>query len=149
MSDAASDATPTLYQVGLQIRREVLGDAYVDGALYSGDGFKTPLQDYITEVCWGRIWARDGLPRATRSLLNLAMLTALGRSNELRLHVRGALNTGCTPEQIAEVLLQAAVYCGVPAALEAFNVAEEILTSTATSRPAGADGARPAVARPG
>lgn len=104
---------------GLKIRREVLGDAYVDASMASADAFGRPLQELIGEYCWGAVWGRPGLDRRSRSLLNLAMLSALGRLNELRLHTQGALNNGVTPEEIREVVLQVAIYCGVPAALEA------------------------------
>ena len=116
-----------LYEKGLQVRRDVLGAEYVDNAIKTADDFNRPLQEFVTEYCWGGIWTRPGLPRKTRSMLNLAMLTALGRSHELKLHVRGALKNGCTKEEIAEVLLQAGVYCGVPAAVDAFRNAREVL----------------------
>jgi 4-carboxymuconolactone decarboxylase len=115
------------YDEGLIIRREVLGDAYVDQSLRNADEFTAPLQQLITEYCWGDIWTRDDLPRATRSLVNIAMMTALNRPHELGLHVRGALTNGCTTEEIRGVLLQAAVYCGVPAALDAFRVARQVI----------------------
>jgi 4-carboxymuconolactone decarboxylase len=115
-----------LYEKGLEVRREVLGADYVDNAIKTADDFNRPLQEFVTEYCWGGIWTRPGLPRKTRSMLNLAMLTALGRSHELKLHVRGALKNGCTKEEIAEVLLQAGVYCGVPAAVDAFRNAREV-----------------------
>jgi 4-carboxymuconolactone decarboxylase len=116
-----------LYERGLQIRREVLGREYVDRSLSGGTEFRKPMQDLVTEFCWGAVWGREGLDRRTRSLVNLAMLTALGKPTELGAHVRGALNNGCTPEEIQEVLLQAAVYCGMPAALESFRVAEQVV----------------------
>ncbi len=106
---------------GDRMRREVLGDSYVDGAHRSP--FAAPLQELVTEFCWGGPWSRPGLPRHTRSLLNLAMMTALNRPHELKLHTTGALRNGCTPEEIAEVLLQAAVYAGIPAGVDAFKVA--------------------------
>jgi 4-carboxymuconolactone decarboxylase len=115
------------YDEGLIIRREVLGDAYVDQSLRNADEFTAPLQQLITEYCWGDIWTRDDLARATRSLVNIAMMTALNRPHELGLHVRGALTNGCTTEEIRGVLLQAAVYCGVPAALDAFRVARQVI----------------------
>jgi 4-carboxymuconolactone decarboxylase len=104
----------------------VLGDAYVDQALANADELTRPLQDLVTEYCWGEIWTRPGLPRQTRSLINVAMLTALNRPHEVRLHVRGALNNGCTREEITEVLLQTAIYCGVPAAIDSFRIAREV-----------------------
>jgi 4-carboxymuconolactone decarboxylase len=117
------------YEQGLAVRREVLGADYVERSLQTADEFTAPLQQLITEYCWGEIWTRDDLPRATRSLINIAMMTALNRPNELRLHVRGALTNGCTADEIRGVLLQAAVYCGVPAALDAFRVAHEVIRS--------------------
>lgn len=115
------------FEDGLAVRREVLGAAYVDKALADADDFTRPLQELVTEYCWGAVWTRPGLPRQTRSLVNLAMLTALNRPAELKLHVRGALQNGCTREEIMEVLLQAAIYCGVPAAIESFRSAREAL----------------------
>jgi 4-carboxymuconolactone decarboxylase len=115
------------YEEGLVVRREVLGADYVDRSLQSADEFTAPLQQLITEYCWGEIWTRDDLPRTTRSLINIAMMTALNRPHELRLHVRGAFTNGCTVEEIRGVLLQAVVYCGVPAALDAFRVAGEVI----------------------
>jgi 4-carboxymuconolactone decarboxylase len=117
------------YEQGLAIRREVLGADYVERSMQAADEFTAPFQQLITEYCWGEIWTRDDLPRATRSLINIAMMTALNRPNELRLHVRGALTNGCTVDEIRGVLLQAAVYCGVPAALDAFRVAHEVIRS--------------------
>lgn len=117
------------YQAGLAVRREVLGPDYVDAALAAADEFTGPLQDYLTEHAWGAVWTRPGLPRRTRSLLNLAMLTALNRPAELKLHLRGALRNGVTREEIREVLLQAAVYCGAPAALDGFKAAREVFAA--------------------
>jgi len=104
----------------------VLVDAYVDRSLASVDDFTRDLQELVTEYCWGRVWTREELPRATRSLLNLAMMTALNRPHELAIHVRGALANGVSRVEIREVLLQAAIYCGVPAALDAFRVARQV-----------------------
>jgi 4-carboxymuconolactone decarboxylase len=115
-----------IYEDGLAVRREVLGAEYVDRALANADSFNQPLQDFVTAYCWGGVWTRPGLPRKTRSLLNLAMLTALGRNHEFKLHVRGSLNNGVTRDEIAEVLLQAGVYAGVPAAVESFRLAKEV-----------------------
>ncbi len=115
-----------LYEKGLEIRREVLGPAHVDRALAAADAFSQPFQELITEYCWGAVWGRPGLPRQTRSLINLAMLTALNREEEFKLHVRAALRNGVTREEIAEVLLQTAIYCGVPAANSAFRQAREV-----------------------
>lgn len=116
-----------LFEKGLGVRREVLGDAYVDASLKAADEFSRPMQELVTSFCWGSVWTREGLPRKTRSLLNLAMLTALNRPHELKLHLRGALRNGCTREEIRETLLQAAVYAGVPAGVDAFRVAREVL----------------------
>jgi 4-carboxymuconolactone decarboxylase len=114
-----------LFDKGLQTRREVLGAEYVDAAIRNANDFNRPMQELVTQYCWGDVWNRPGLDRRTRSLLNLAMLTALNRPHELKLHVRGALNNGVTKDEIREVLLQAAIYCGVPAAIDGFRVARE------------------------
>jgi 4-carboxymuconolactone decarboxylase len=115
------------YERGLEMRRQVLGAEHVDRSLTEVSEFSRPIQELVTEYCWGVVWTRDGLPPKTRSLLNLAMLTALNRSHELAVHVRGALNNGATVEEIQETLLQTAVYVGAPAALESFRVAEKVL----------------------
>lgn len=115
------------YEQGMSIRREVLGDRHVERSLTAATEFSRPMQDLVTEYCWGTIWSRPGIERKTRSLINLAMLAALNRSHELAVHVRGAVNNGCTDEEIQEVLMQAAIYAGVPAALESFRVAENTL----------------------
>ncbi|GAA4174052.1 4-carboxymuconolactone decarboxylase [Gryllotalpicola koreensis] len=115
------------FDQGLRVRREVLGAEHVDRSLAQASEFARPIQELVTEYVWGGVWGRDGLSRKTRSLVNLAMLTALNRSHELGVHVRGALNNGVTVEEIQEVLLQAAVYVGAPAALESFRVAERAL----------------------
>jgi 4-carboxymuconolactone decarboxylase len=114
------------YEEGLAIRREVLGADYVDRSLASADSFTRPFQEFVTEWCWGGLWTRPGLPRKARSLVNLGMLAALNRPQEIKLHVRGALNNGVTREEIAEVFLQAAVYAGAPAAMDAFRTAKEV-----------------------
>ncbi len=111
------------YTKGLKIRRAVLGAAYVDKAIETADDFNRPMQELVTEYCWGTVWARDGLTRKTRSLLNLAMITALNRPHELKAHVLGALNNGCSKDEIMETFLQTAVYCGVPAAIDSFRIA--------------------------
>ena len=111
---------------GLKTRREVLGPEYVDKAMASVDDFNREFAELLNTYCWNDIWNRPGLPRKTRSMLNLAMLTALNRGPELKLHVVGALNNGLTRDEIREVFLQAAIYCGVPAAVEAFRVAREV-----------------------
>jgi len=115
-----------LFDAGLAVRREVLGDAYVDRSLTT-DEFGQDLQEFVTEYCWGKVWTRDGLGRRDRSLLNLAFLTALDRPHELAVHVRGALNNGVTRDELREVILQAAIYCGVPAALDAIRTARRVL----------------------
>ena len=118
-------ALKPLYDRGLKVRKEVLGDAYVDNALAAADEFTQPLQEYVTAHGWGASWARDGLERKTRSMLNLAMLTALNRGHELKVHVKGAINNGVTKKEIQEIFLHAAVYCGAPAAMESFRIAKE------------------------
>lgn len=115
------------YQQGLSMRREVLGADHVDRSLAQASDFSRPIQDLVTEYCWGAVWGDDVLPRQTRSLVNLAMLTALNRGHELGVHVRGAITNGVTIEQIRGVLMQTAIYVGVPAALESFRVAERVL----------------------
>ena len=117
----------TRYDAGLRLRRDVLGADYVDGSIARATPFMSTFQDITTEWCWGYAWTRPGLDRRIRSLLNLAMLTALNRPNELRLHVRGALNNGVSEEEIREALVQATVYCGIPAGLDAFKVADGVL----------------------
>ena len=114
-----------LFETGLEIRRAVLGRDYVDGAIAAADDFNRPMQELVTEYCWGKIWGRPGLDRRTRSFLNLAMITALNRPHELKLHVKGAIRNGVSKAEIAEVFLQGAVYCGVPAAIDSFRVARE------------------------
>jgi 4-carboxymuconolactone decarboxylase len=114
-----------LFDKGLQTRREVLGAEYVDASIKLADDFNRDLQELVTQYCWGDVWNRPGLDRRTRSLLNLAMLTALNRPHELKLHVRGAINNGVTKDEIREVFLQAAIYCGVPAAMDSFRNARE------------------------
>ena len=116
-----------LYEKGMKIRREVLGDDYVDRALAGVDDFNREFQQMVTEQAWGAIWARPGLSRKQRSLLNLGMLAALNRLEEFELHFRGALNNGCTPEELKETLLQIAVYCGMPAGVASFRIARKVL----------------------
>jgi 4-carboxymuconolactone decarboxylase len=116
-----------LFDKGLAMRRAVLGAEYVDRSIQNADAFTQPFQKLVTEWCWGEVWDRPGLDKKTRSMLNLAMLTALNGPNEVRLHVRGALNNGVTHDEIQEVLLHTTVYCGVPAALESFRIAVEVL----------------------
>ena len=116
-----------LFERGLEIRKSVLGAEFVDKAIAAADDFNMPLQRLVTEYCWGACWGRDGLPKKTRSLLNIAMISSLNRNHELKLHVKGAIRNGCTREEIREVLLQVAIYCGVPAAVDSFRVAREAL----------------------
>jgi len=114
------------YEAGMKVRRAVLGDAHVERTLTKRNAFNEEYQNLITRYAWGEIWTRPGLPRHTRSLLTLAMMVALNRADEFKLHVRAAFNNGATREQIMEVLLQTAIYCGVPAANTAFQLAEEV-----------------------
>ena len=111
---------------GLKTRREVLGSEYVDAAIANADDFSRPLQEWVTETAWNGIWNRPGLDRKTRSMLNLAMLTALNRPHELKLHLRGAITNGVTKAEISEIFLQTAVYCGAPAGVESFKIAREV-----------------------
>ncbi len=114
------------YEKGLSIRREVLGADYVDNAIRTADDFNRPLQELVTQYCWGEIWGRPGLDRRTRSLINLAMISALNRPHEVKAHIKGALNNGLTKDDIKEVFLQVAIYCGVPAAVDSFRLAREV-----------------------
>jgi 4-carboxymuconolactone decarboxylase len=114
------------HEQGMRIRREVLGDTHVDRAVAKTTDFTQPFQDFITEVAWGTVWARDGIDRRSRSMITLAVLTALGREHEIAMHVRAALANGLTKEEIAEVLLHTSVYAGVPAANRAFAIAQEV-----------------------
>lgn len=117
------------YDQGLKVRREILGDAHVDKSLKSRNKFNEEFQELLTRYAWGEIWTRPGLPKGTRSMITLAVLVALNRNEEFRMHVRAALNNGVTQEQIREVLLHAAIYCGVPAANTAFHIAQEVIES--------------------
>lgn len=117
----------SMLEAGIAVRRAVLGAEHVDKSLANVSEFSRAMQEFVTEYCWGAVWSRPGLQRRDRSLLNIAMLTALNRVHELKLHIRGALNNGVTPAELREVLLQAGVYCGAPAGLEAFRAAEEVL----------------------
>ena len=125
--------TTETYDKGLEIRRAVLGAEYVDNAINSADDFNRPMQELVTEYCWGSVWGRPGLPRRTRSLLNLAMLSALNRPHELKLHLRGALTNGVTQNEIREVFLQVAIYCGVPSAIDAYRTAREVFAENASN----------------
>ena len=127
MAKAKQETMTDLFDRGLTLRREVLGAEYVDASLKSANDFMMAFQHITTEWCWGYAWGRSGLNRKTRSMLNLAMLTALNRAPEIKLHVRGAINNGVTVDEIKEVLLHATVYCGIPAGLDAFKAANEVL----------------------
>jgi 4-carboxymuconolactone decarboxylase len=118
------------YNRGMEIRRQVLGDAHVDKTLQRRNAFNEDFQDLITRYAWGEIWSRPGLPRQTRSLITLAMMVALNRSEEFRMHVRAALRNGVSRDEIREMLLQTAIYCGVPAANNAFHIAEEAFSES-------------------
>lgn len=115
-----------MFEKGLGIRRAVLGAEFVDNAIATADEFNRPFQELVTQYCWGEVWGRPGLDRKTRSLLNLAMLSALNRPHEIKMHVRGALANGVTKEQIKEVFMQVAIYCGVPAGVDSFRIAKEV-----------------------
>ena len=127
MANENSTTVQDLYERGLKLRREVLGASYVDASIAGADEFMSAFQRITTEWCWGYAWGRPGLNLKTRSMLNLAMLTALNRAAEVKLHVRGAINNGVTVDEIKEVLLHATVYCGIPAGLDAFKAANEVL----------------------
>jgi 4-carboxymuconolactone decarboxylase len=116
----------TMYEKGLRNRKSVLGADYVEKAINAADDFNRPFQELVTTYCWGEIWGREELPRKIRSMLNIAMLTALNRPHELKLHLRGALNNGVSRTEIREVLMQTAIYCGIPAAVDAFRSAREV-----------------------
>jgi len=115
-----------MYEKGLKNRKSVLGTDYVEKAINAADDFNRPFQKLVTTYCWGEIWGREELPRKIRSMLNIAMLTALNRPHELKLHLRGALNNGVSRTEIREVLMQTAIYCGIPAAVDAFRSAKEV-----------------------
>ena len=126
-----------LYDKGMKIRREVLGDAYVDRALAKSGPFNDPLQELVTTYCWGWCWGREGLEKRDRSLINLAMIAILNRHNELKAHVRGALNNGLSKEEIREVLLQVGIYGGIPAAVDSFRLANEAFAEIDAEAAAG------------
>lgn len=117
---------PDLFEQGLRMRRAVVGDAYVDASLKGADDFSMPMQELVTQYCWGDVWCREGLDRKQRSLLNLGMIAALNRPEELATHVRGAINNGLSKDEIREAFLQVAVYCGMPAGLSSFKVARQV-----------------------
>ena len=118
--------TNDMFERGLEIRKSVLGKEFVEKSISSADDFNRPMQELVTEYCWGAVWGREGLSKKTRSILNLAMLSALNRPHELRMHLAGALRNGVTRDEIREVLLQVAIYCGVPAGVDAFRNAREV-----------------------
>ena len=120
-----------VFDRGFEIRKSVLGAEFVEKSFQSADDFNMPMQELTTEYCWGAIWGRDGLPRKTRSLLNLAMISALNRPHELKMHVKGALKNGVSKDEIREVFLQVAVYCGIPAGVDAFRIAREVFAEEA------------------
>ena len=115
-----------MYEKGLKIRRSVLGADYVDNALATADDFNRPMQELTTQYCWGEVWGRPGLDKRTRSMLNLAMISALNRPHEIKVHVKGAITNGVTKDEIKEVFLQVAIYCGVPAGVDSFRIAKEV-----------------------
>jgi 4-carboxymuconolactone decarboxylase len=115
-----------MYERGLEIRKEVVGKDYVEKSIAAADDLTRPLQEIVTEYCWGAVWGREGLSRSTRSLLNVVMLTALNRPHELRLHLLGAIRNGCSKVEIREAMLQAGIYAGIPAAVDAFRVAKDV-----------------------
>jgi 4-carboxymuconolactone decarboxylase len=117
-----------LYEKGMAIRKSVLGAEYVDKALASADDFNRPMQELTTEYCWGWCWGREGLDKKTRSIINLAMISALNRPHEVKAHVKGAIHNGLTKDEIREVLLQVAIYCGIPAGVDSFRAAKEVFT---------------------
>lgn len=121
------------FEDGLAMRKQVMGDTYVDRAFEQVDDFTRPLQEFVTRNAWGTVWCRDGLDMKTRSLVTISMLAALGRAQELKGHVRGALNNGASVDEIREVLLHSAVYCGMPAAMEAFRAAHEVVRQSSPS----------------
>ena len=118
-----------LFKKGLEIRKAVVGAEYVERSMASADEFTMPLQELVTEYCWGAVWGREELPRKTRSMLNLAMISILNRPHELKLHINGALRNGVTREEIREVFLQVGIYAGVPAAIDSFRIAREVFES--------------------
>jgi 4-carboxymuconolactone decarboxylase len=114
-----------VFEKGMEIRKSVLGKEFVEKSFASADEFNMPMQELTTEYCWGAVWGRDGLPKKTRSMLNLAMLSALNRPHELKMHIKGALKNGVTKDEIREVFLQVAIYCGIPAGVDSFRIARE------------------------
>ena len=119
------------FERGLEIRKSVLGKEFVENSIAAADDFNMPMQELVTEYCWGAVWGRDELPKKTRSMLNLAMISALNRPHELKMHIRGALRNGVSKEEIREVFLQVAIYCGVPAAVDSFRTARQVFDEDA------------------
>lgn len=128
ITDTAPDgsAFTEKFQRGLKTRQDVLGDSYVAASVNKATEYNFPMQQLVTEYCWDEIWNRPGLDRRSRSILNLGMISALGRNHELKLHVRGAINNGLTKEELREIFLQVAIYCGVPAGIDSFRIAQEV-----------------------
>jgi len=122
-----------LFEKGLEIRKAVLGKEFVEKSIASADDFNMPMQRLTTEYCWGAVWGREGLSRKTRSMLNLAMIAALNRPHELKMHIAGALRNGVSKEEIREILLQVAIYCGIPAGVDSFRIAKEVFAEQARS----------------
>jgi 4-carboxymuconolactone decarboxylase len=122
------------YKAGLAMRKKVLGEKYVNESMAQADDFTAPLQQYLTEHAWGAVWVREGLTLKTRSMLNLAILTAINRPAELRLHIRGAMNNGVTREEMREIFLHCGAYCGAPAALDAFKTAKQVFAEDAAAK---------------
>lgn len=122
-----------LFEKGLEIRKVVLGKEFVEKSIASADDFNMPMQRLTTEYCWGAVWGREGLSRKTRSMLNLAMIAALNRPHELKMHIAGALRNGVSKEEIREILLQVAIYCGIPAGVDSFRIAKEVFAEQARS----------------
>lgn len=121
-----------VFDRGLEIRKKVLGAEFVEGAFRSADEFNLPMQELVTEYCWGAVWGREDLPHKTRSMLNLAMIAVLNRPHELRMHLRGALTNGVSKEEIREIFMQVAIYAGVPAGVDAFRIAREVFEAETT-----------------
>jgi 4-carboxymuconolactone decarboxylase len=119
------------YDKGLEVRSAVLGKEYVQNAVRSADEFNKPFQELVTEYCWGAVWGREELPRKTRSMLNIAMISILNRPHELRLHLRGALRNGVSKDEIREILMQVGIYAGIPCAVDSFRIAREVLAEEA------------------
>lgn len=124
-----------VFDRGLAIRKDVLGKEFVEKSLATADEFNMPMQELTTEYCWGAVWGRDGLPRKTRSMLNLAMISALNRPHELKMHVKGALRNGVSKDEIREVFLQVAIYCGIPAGVDSFRIAREAFAELDQQKP--------------